>query len=155
MQISLVDRVCGVLRGGIWIGSNSAPEVRKQAVSIIDRFAFGGVGAGKQYRSTTKERLNIMFNVSQGFPDNGRNLGFAAKPYERASDHPHLLKAARMILDRVKLRPKKSAVTPTDCAGVNPKTQTDATHDTTSPMVALHRLSKVSALISSPSKVPS
>ena len=72
-----------MMRDGLRIETDRTPEVRKQAIGIIDRFTFCRVRAIEQHSAGTKKRLNEMIDVAQRFPDDMSDFAFATEPDKR------------------------------------------------------------------------
>jgi hypothetical protein len=58
------------------------PEIRKVAVDIVDCFSLRGCGSAQKNRQRSRERLNVIVDVSEPLPDVGGHAGLTAEPWK-------------------------------------------------------------------------
>ena len=86
-QIDLVARPVGMVRDGIGVGGDGAPEVGHKAVGVVEGFhavgARGWVGRTQQHGGAACEGLHVVVYRAKGLPHGGARAAFAAKVGER------------------------------------------------------------------------
>jgi hypothetical protein len=80
--IGFVDRIVRVFGHCFRIAPQGPPKVRYKAIEVVDSFSGGRVWAIQEHRAGAKERLDIILDVAEPFPNKIGDCGLSTKPRE-------------------------------------------------------------------------
>ena len=85
-QVHLVAGPVSVVRHGLRVSRNGAPEVGDHAVEVVDGFDPLALRRPQQHGGRAGKRLHIVVHKPEGGPHLLAGIGFATEPWERGGE---------------------------------------------------------------------
>jgi hypothetical protein len=82
-QVHLVAWPVRMVRDGLWVLRNRAPEVGDESIGVVDRGDALAIGCAQQHRGASGEGFDVVVHSPKGCPDLFAGVGFAAEIWER------------------------------------------------------------------------